>query len=142
MRKRITIQTCGLVLGLLVAGCGGSSAVEKPPSTPPQIGWVADLTTRQHGVTGRVTVMSATTFSVTNFSYDGGGLSDVRFYAGQQDRYAMGFGFGPQLAGVPAAGTTLTLQLPAGRTLADLDGVSVWCVQAAVSFADARFRAP
>ena len=142
MRKRSTIPVCGLVFGLLVAGCGGSSGVETPPLAPPQVGWVADLNTRQHGVTGRVTVTSASTFSVTNFRYDGGGLSDVRFYAGQQDRYAAGFAFGPQLAGAPATGTTLTLQLPAGRTLADLDGVSVWCVQAAVSFADARFRAP
>ena len=138
-----TIQTCGLAFGLLVASaCGGPSSVERPLSTPPGIGWVADLQTRQHGVTGRVTVTSATSFSVTNFNYDGGGLSDVRFSGGQQDRYAGGFAFGPQLAGSPAAGSMLTLQLPAGRTLADLDGVSVWCVRAGVSFADARFHAP
>lgn len=79
---------------------------------------------------------------MTNFSYDGGGLSDVRFYGGRQDKYASGFAFGPQLAGKPATGATLNVELPAGRTLADLDGVSVWCVAAGVSFADARFRAP
>ena len=125
---------------LSAAGCGGSP--DSPLAAPPQIGWVADLVSRQHGVGGRVTVASATSFTVTNFSYDGGGLSDVRFYGGRQDRYASGFAFGPQLAGKPVTGATLTVELPAGRTLADLDGVSVWCIAAAVSFADARFRAP
>lgn len=122
------------------AGCGG--AAEVPNSSAPQIGWVADLVGRQHGVQGRVTITSATSFTVTSFSYDGGGLSDVRFYGGRQDRYGEGFAFGPQLAGMPTSGAMLTADLPAGKTLADLDGVSVWCVKARVSFGEARFRAP
>jgi len=42
----------------------------------------------------------------------------------------------------PYAGETITARLPGSMTLDDLDGVSVWCVPAGVSFGDGLFAAP
>ena len=130
-----------------IAACGGSAPVG--PGGPTgvtgssvQTGWVADLVTRQHGVRGKVTVTSATTLHVTGFFYDNTALGDVRFYGGNNSANFKGFAFGPQLAGRVWANDSLDLTLPAGQTVADLDGISVWCVIAGVSLGDAQFRSP
>jgi hypothetical protein len=134
-------------LGLALTGaiaCGDSTPEpgSLPAVGPIDIGWTATLQTRSHGVRGTATVTDPTTITFTNFFYDGGGLANVRVYSGVRGDYRGGFAFGPQLAGMPKSGATFTATLPAGKTLADLDGVSIWCVDAAVSFGDSQFRAP
>ena len=135
-----------LALLLAVAACGGPAPGGSTGPTGSQVGvqtgWVADLVTRQHGVHGRATVTSATTLRVTGFSYDNTALSDVRFLGGKGNAYYKGFAFGPQLAGRVWANDSLDLTLPAGQTIADLDGLSVWCFIAGVSLGDAQFHAP
>lgn len=134
---------CALVLfGLAACGDSTPTAGSLPNVGPIQVGWTASLQTRQHGVRGTATVTDATTITFTGFDYDGGGLSNVRVYSGLRGDYRGGFAFGPQLAGQPKSSATFTATLPAGKTLADLDGVSIWCVDASVSFGDAQFRAP
>ena len=39
-------------------------------------------------------------------------------------------------------GDTVFAQLPEGRTLDELDGISVWCVPVATSFGDGLFGTP
>lgn len=107
-----------------------------------QVGWVATFTSFEQGIAGTVIVTGADTLRVTGFKYTGGGLGDVRFYGGKGGLYYNGFAFGPQLAGRAWSGETLDLTLPTGRTLADLDGIAVWCVLAGVDFGDGRFHAP
>ena len=140
------------MLVLWVAACGGAALDPAIPdggnsdagvaNAGVKVGFVADLTTRQHGVRGRITVVDATTLSVSGFDYDGGGLSDVRFYGAKGGHYAQGFALGPQLAIGAQSNRAFTFQLPAGRTLADLDGLAVWCVSAGVGFGDGLFHAP
>jgi hypothetical protein len=134
---------CSLVLFSLTA-CGDSTPDpgSLPSVGPLQVGWIATLQTRQHGVRGRATITDPSTITFTDFFYDGGGLSNVRIYSGLRGDYRGGFAFGPQLAGQPKSGATLTATLPPGKTLTDLDGVSIWCVDASVSFGDAQFHAP
>ena len=107
-----------------------------------QVGWVAKFTSFEQGIAGTATVTGPNTLHLTGFSYSGGGLGDVRFYSGKGGVYFNGFAFGPQLAGRVWSGESLDLTLPPGRTVADLDGIAVWCVRAGVDFGDGRFHAP
>ena len=131
-----------VALLLTIVACGGAAPTGPAGPSAVQTGWAAELVTRQHGVRGKVTVTSATTLRVTGFSYDNTALSDVRFLGGKSNAYFKGFGFGPQLAGRVWANDSLDLTLPAGQTIADLDGLSVWCFIAGVSLGDAQFHAP
>ena len=42
----------------------------------------------------------------------------------------------------PYDGETVYAQLPDGRTLDELDGISVWCVDVSQSFGDGLFENP
>lgn len=117
------------------AGCGRLDA---------HVGWYADLTTRFHGVSGRVTVTDDCTLTVTGFNYDGQGI-DVRFYAAPpMTGFAQGTALGPQLyrPQQPWQNETLVVALPAGLTPASLDRISVWCIDVGVDFGSGAFRAP
>ena len=110
-------------------------------ATHSRVGESLTLQTRFHDVAGTATVIDDCTIEVTNFTYDGTGI-DVRFYNG--------VGSPPDYnAGVPLSGDlirsggydneTFTITLPEAVTLDDVDGLSVWCVDVAVSFGDGAF---
>jgi len=46
---------------------------------------------------------------------------------------------GPDIVGRVFTKATFDVTLPSGKTLNDLDWVSIWCVKAAVSFGSGRF---
>ena len=111
---------------LTVTACGPSSVVADEPltladggvrpclATSDRVGWVADLVTRHHLVSGRVTMTDACTLTVTDFTYDGQGL-DVRFTgAGASTPFGMGTALGPQLLrpGGRYQSERLTIRLP------------------------------
>lgn len=106
-------------------------------ATHPLVGATGALSTFAHDVSGTVRVVDDCTIVIEDFHYDGRGI-DVRIYAGLGGDYDAGFAISRDLLrATPYAGETLVLTLPAGRTLDDLDGVSVWCVDVGVSFGDA-----
>ena len=108
-------------------------------STSAKIGQTAELITRFHGTVGTATIVDDCTIVVTGFGYDGTGI-DVRFYGGLSGNYNAGFALSDNLLRAGGyAGDTLTLRVPAGHTLDDLDGLSLWCVDVGVSFGDAMF---
>ncbi len=111
--------------------------------THAKLGWYADLATYAHGVSGRATFTDDCTVTLTNFHYDGNGI-DVRLYGAIARDFTHGFPIGGQLyrPGRPYENVTLDMRLPAGKTLDDLDSVSVWCVAARHNFGDGLFRAP
>jgi mono/diheme cytochrome c family protein len=117
---------------------GGSCA-----KTHPKIGWYADLATYAHGVKGRATMTDDCTITLSGFFYDGNGI-DVRLYGAQGFRFASGFQVGAPLyrPGQPYVDVTMPMALPSGKTLDDLDSVSVWCVAAHHDFGSGMFRAP
>lgn len=112
-------------------GCG---------ATHPSVGRTAELVTRFHDVAGTATIVDDCTIVIEGFHFDSRGI-DVQIYAARGGDYDAGFSLSDNLIrGAAYEGETLTLTLPAGRTLDDLDGISVWCVPVGVSFGDGRFE--
>jgi len=112
-------------------------------STHPTIGHVAELSTLFHGVRGTATIVDDCTIRIDDFFFDGNGI-DVRIYAGLGGDYGGGFAITDDLFNFPIgySGATVYCVLPDGRTLDELDGISVWCVDAKVDFGSGTFAAP
>lgn len=129
---------------LLLLGCNemspsdGEGEPDAGAGRVTKVGQTATLSQRAHGVKGTATIVDERTIELTDFSYDGGGI-DVRIYGGLGGNYRDGFAIGMNLLGTPYTDGTLRVELPAGVTLDDLDGVSVWCVAASASFGDGLF---
>jgi hypothetical protein len=104
-----------------------------------KVGRSAVLVTKAHGVTGTATVIDDCTIEIKNFNYDGGGLPDVFVYGGKGGNYKAGFAIGPNLFGTRRTNETIQVSLQAGA-LDALDGISIWCVGAGVSFGDGLFN--
>ncbi len=125
---------------------GGNGMGELRPceSTHPKIGQVAELSTFAHQVSGTAVIVDDCTIRLDDFVYDGAGI-DVRFYGGLGGNYAAGFSMSEEDLRRPEGydGTeTVYAQLPEGRTLDEIDGISVWCVPVSQSFGDGLFREP
>lgn len=117
-------------------GATGSSGC---PATDPKIGWRAELTTYYHGVEGVAEILDDCTIRISEFNYDGNGL-DVRIYAGKAGDYAGGFALSDDLLRPGGyTGETLMVVLPEGTSMSEVDGISVWCVEAGVDFGSGTF---
>lgn len=125
------------------SGMGDGGMPDTGPSgctaTHPRVGQTAVLSMDFHRTTGTVRIVDDCTLVVEDFGYDGTGI-DVRFYGGIGGNYRSGFAISDDLLlSGGYDGATLTLTLPSGRTLDEMDGVSLWCVAAGVSFGDGQF---
>jgi len=119
-----------------------TSAPAGCPGTHSRVGWRAELATYHHGVAGTAEILDDCTIAVTDFTYDGTGI-DVRFHGGTNEDYAGGFALSDNLLKSGGyAGESLVLTLPEGRSLDDLDGISVWCVDVEIDFGSGVFAAP
>ena len=146
---------------LALSACGGGSdapaaasntpallAPAAPPAAPPtascsptanaKVGKTASLSTRSHLVSGQAKIIDSCTIEITNFNYDGLGLSKVFVYGGLAGNYRAGFPIGPNLKGTVFTGQTLRVTLNAGD-IDKLDGISIWCADANANFGDATF---
>ena len=153
-----SLFTATAALALAACGGGGSEAAATPsaatPSPPPAVGPIAQasctaaanpkvgktatLSTRSHLVSGQVKIIDSCTIEITNFNYDGLGLSKVFVYGGLAGNYRAGFPIGPNLKGTVYTGQTLRVTLNAGD-IDKLDGISIWCADANANFGDATF---
>ena len=105
----------------------------------PKIGQTAELVEAFHDVGGTATIIDDCTIRITDFTYDAAGI-DVRLYGALGGAFESGFPMGDDLVGpVPYMGETLDFELPDGMTMDDLDSVSIWCVDFAISFGDGSF---
>jgi hypothetical protein len=158
IRNRAGIFALTTTNALFLAGCGGGSDPAPTPTAPttvgttpvtnpvlgctklsPKIGQTATLSTRAHGVTGKAQVIDDCTIEITGFNYDGGGLPDVFFYGAKAANYATGFAIGTNFFGKSQANTTIKLTLK-DKEIDNLDGISLWCIRAGVSFGDGLFK--
>ncbi len=138
-----------ILAGSMVLWAGASPALAQAPY--PRTGWVANLSTLSHNVSGMVTIIDANTYQVSNFTYDAGGIS-VFFYLAAMNTNASfqptggGLSTGPQLRGGPVYTESnpgnLTIDLPAGTNFDGRNAISVWCVAANSSFGDGTFISP
>lgn len=107
--------------------------------THARVGQTAVLQKRFHGVEGKARVVDDCTIEISEFSFDGGGI-DVRVFGGLGGNFQRGFAMGNDLRRSGGySGATIRVNLPADRTLADLDGVSIWCVPAGADFGSGTF---
>jgi hypothetical protein len=103
------------------------------------VGWKAELVEYQHDVAGTATIIDNCTVEITHFTYDGTGI-DVRVYGGVGGDYGAGFAMTDDLLKTGGYDDeTLVATVPDGRTLDDLDGISVWCVDFAIDFGSDTF---
>lgn len=123
------------------SGEGGVSGDSGCARSHPSVGKRGTFRTLAHGVMGTARVVDDCTIVLEDFRYDGGGI-DVQVYGGLGGDYdpPVGFSLSEDLLGQRFEGETLTLRLPAGRTLDELDGVSIWCVAVGANFGDALFE--
>jgi len=125
-------------------GGGPDNDLRECESTHPKIGQRAVLSTFAHQVSGTAVIVDDCTIRVDDFIFDGQGI-DVRFYSGLEGNYIDGFSMSEEDLRRPGGydGTeTVYAQLPEGRTLDELDGISVWCVPVSQSFGDGLFMDP
>ncbi len=121
-----------------VGADGGSSCA----ATHPHVGWTATLSTNYHNVGGTAEIVDDCTIRITNFTFEGAGI-DVRIYGAKNGDWANGFAMtGNLVRSTPYDGETLIATVPAGHTLDDLDGISVWCTDVDVDFGSGTFSAP
>lgn len=108
--------------------------------THPLVGSKATLITRFHGVEGTATIVDDCTIELSDFHFDGGGII-VEVYSGLDGDFESGFALSDNLVrSEPYVGENLVLELPEGRSLDELDSISIWCVDVAVSFGDGVFE--
>ncbi|MBA2661570.1 MAG: DM13 domain-containing protein [Bradymonadaceae bacterium] len=112
------------------------------PATHARVGWVAELSTKSHAVSGHAEIIDDCTVRITDFHFDGGGI-DVRIYGAKDANYLVGFPMTEDLVRpTPYSGETIIARLPTDVSLDDLDGISAWCVDFAVDFGSGTFAAP
>ena len=104
------------------------------------VGTSVEMTSHSHNVQGTFTIIDDCTIEFTQFSYDGGGPA-VYFYTGNNGDYAANDAvrISSLLTGTAFSNDTVRLVLPNSVTLDGFNGVSVWCVDFAANFGDARF---
>lgn len=125
-------------------GMGGTGGLPPCEATHPKVGQIAELATFAHQVSGTAVIVDDCTIRIDDFVFDGGGV-DVRFYSGLGGDYRGGFSMSEADLRRPNGydGTEpVFARLPEGRSLDELDGISVWCVPVAASFGDGLFSEP
>lgn len=109
-------------------------------------GWVAQLSTLQHGVSGTVTIVDERTLRLDAFHYDGGGPAVYVYLAGQDSNaaFAVGKVVGNRLnrPGTPYVNSSVLVQLPEGQTLDGFTAVSIWCSDFRANFGSGAFVNP
>jgi len=104
------------------------------------VGQSGFFNTIAHNVSGKATVIDDCTIEISQFSYDGGGPV-VYLYAAIDHQYnsSDAFEIGPRLSGRQFNNDTFTITLPAGKSLDNLNGLSVWCIDFKANFGQVEF---
>lgn len=118
-------------------GSGGCTA------NHPSVGFTGTFQTNSHNVAGSAHIVDDCTIEISSFDYDGGGPL-VYFYGALNEEYSGSdsFAVGDRIDGQVFENSTITLRLPQGRTLDEMDGLSVWCADFNVNFGNVEFTAP
>lgn len=106
----------------------------------PMVGYSGFFETFHHNVAGKATIIDDCTIKITQFDYDGGG-PDVFFYGAKNHDYdsSSSFPIGKKINGQEYSNAEITIKLPQNKTLDDLTGLSVWCVDFNASFGQMTF---
>lgn len=116
---------------------GNINSCEK---THEKVGYSGYFETFHHNVAGKATIIDDCTIEITQFSYDGGG-PEVYFYGAIDHKYESdsAFPIGTKLNGTVFENSQFTIKLPMNKSLDDLTGISVWCVDFNADFGHMEF---
>lgn len=105
-----------------------------------KVGYSGYFETFHHNVAGKATIIDDCTIEISQFSYDGGG-PDVYFFAAKDHNYdsASAFPVGNRLNGQVFDNANFTIKLPINKSLDDLTGLSVWCIDFSADFGHMEF---
>jgi hypothetical protein len=108
--------------------------------THSKIGYYGSFETLAHNVSGRAEFIDDCTIKITEFNYDGEG-PEVYFYGAIDHDYSgtNAFAIGRKINGVAYNNAEIIIRLPDNKTLDDLTGISVWCVDFDVNFGQVTF---
>lgn len=109
-------------------------------NTHQKVGYSGNFETFAHNVSGKATIIDNCTIEISQFSYDGGG-PDVYLYAAKNHDYINidAFAIGQKLNGKIYNDAKFFIKLPTNKTLDDLTGLSVWCVDFEANFGQIEF---
>ena len=110
-------------------------------SKSPLVGTGSELSSLAHGVSGTVYVIDDCTLAIDNFHYDGKGLK-VEIYSSKNGDFTEGRPLSIDLLRPTQAydNDLMILRLPKGQSVETIEGLSVWCSDAKVSFGDVLFE--
>ncbi|XQW84911.1 DM13 domain-containing protein [Thalassotalea piscium] len=109
-------------------------------STHSKVGYTGYFESFAHNVSGRAEIINDCTIKITEFSYDGGG-PEVYIYAAKNHDYQsdLAFPISQKINGKAYINAEITVRLPSSKSLDDLTGLSVWCVDFAANFGQVNF---
>ncbi len=104
------------------------------------VGHSGFFNTLAHNVSGKATIVDDCTIEISDFSYDGGG-PEVYFYGAIDHQYDSdaAFAIGQKISGQVYENSSFIIKLPSDKSLGDLTGLSVWCVDFAANFGQMEF---
>lgn len=138
------------VLAFMLLGCGSdeeSVTLPNPvpqaqdcPSTHSLVGESRSLrVSNTYGIRGTVTIISDCEIEISNFFYNGSGPA-VSVYGGNNGNFADGISLSEPIQGRRFEDETLTVFLPEGTTLDEINSFSIWCFQFNIDFSSASFE--
>ncbi|WP_435624421.1 DM13 domain-containing protein [Flagellimonas sp.] len=146
------MKNCSLflmVLAFTLIGCSSEDEVALPnevpqardcTSTHPLVGESRRLrVSTSYGISGRVTVISDCEIQLTNFFYNGSGPA-VSVYGGTNGNFEDGISLSEPIQGRRFEDETLSVFLPEGTTLDEINSISIWCFQFNIDFSSASFE--
>ena len=91
-----------------------------------------------YGISGDVTIVSDCEIQFTNFFYNGSGPA-VSIYGATDGDFDSGINLSNTINGRVFRGETLTVFLPEGTSLDEINSFSVWCFQFNIDFSSVQF---
>jgi hypothetical protein len=108
--------------------------------THEKVGHSGFFTSFAHNVSGKATIIDDCTIAITQFSYDGRGPA-VYFYGAVDHQYdnEAAFPIDQKISGQSYDNVSMIIKLPQNKSLDDLTGLSVWCIDFAANFGQMEF---
>jgi len=143
MMKNLMIYS--FVLVMLLVGCSeDESAIVMEETadcgeTHELVGQSMDLSSSTaNGISGTVTIVSDCEIQISNFVYNGAG-PNVSIYGGTNGDFESGISLSNPINGTVFQGETLTVFLPDGTSLDEINSFSVWCFEFNIDFGSVQF---
>jgi len=109
-------------------------------STHSLVGESRDLrVSNTYGISGTVTIKSDCEIEISNFFYNGSG-PNVSIYGGKNGDFRSGVNLSVPITGQSFQGETISVFLPEGTSLDEINSFSIWCFQFDVDFSSANFQ--